>query len=248
MGGGNSMKAIARWLLKWYPSEWRHRYEDEMSAVIDAHHVTWRTLINLAFRAVHTRLFWERRGIWRTQFLVGSALISFLSLSAYVGVQQTLRQGANWPQRSIASNLSEALSNGESLSAVMPKEIVDVKHSLDPFVIVYNNSGVPIASSIRLNGQTPQLPPGVLEYTRAHGQDILTWQPERDARIAAVVTHYTGNGGGFVLSGRALRVVEGWEDLAFRLTLLAWGIVTAGFGITLAVVRRNKRLAKSAGK
>ena len=49
--------------------------------------------------------------------------------------------------------------------------------SLAPYLIVFDDAGRPIASSARLAGAPPVPPPGVFDYTRAAGEDRITWQP-----------------------------------------------------------------------
>lgn len=232
------MKAIARLMVRLYPNEWQSRYGDEMKATIDQHHVTWKTLFDLVSRATLAHLFWERRGLWRTQFLAGTTVLTFLCLFSYIGVQQWMRQGANQPQATMVSKLTTALSSGHSITPLRFTHVVNVEHSLTPFVIVYNQAGMPIASTVHLRGRTPRLPVGVLDYTRRHGRDVVTWQPQPDARIAAVIEPYSG---GFVLAGRALRVVEAQETFALNLAAMSWAALVAAFSILLGYVRMRHR-------
>jgi hypothetical protein len=126
----------------------------------------------------------------------------------YATVQQTLRQGANDPQIQMAEDIASSLENGENAASVIPPNQVDLSSSLGTFVILFDDRGNQTASSGVLHGQSPQLPGGVLDYTRQHGEDRITWQPERGVRIAAVVARYSGAVSGFVLAGRSMREVE----------------------------------------
>lgn len=236
----------AKWMLKLYPKMWRQRYEIEMLALLDEHQVSWRTLLDLTRGAARAQLFWQRRGIWRIQFLVGFAFVSFLCFATYAGVQQYMRQGANFPQESIVTQAVAGLSASsgqaaQSAAQVIPPYQVNVKRSLLPFVIVYDKQGDPIASNVVLNGKTPELPLGVLGYTRAHGVDRLTWQPQPDARIAAVIQYYSGNGGGYVLSGRGLRLVENGESELLHVIAITWASLIAALGLVLVANRRRYR-------
>ncbi|HLC44577.1 MAG: hypothetical protein A2722_00865 [Candidatus Doudnabacteria bacterium RIFCSPHIGHO2_01_FULL_50_11] len=87
---------------------------------------------------------------------------------------------------------------------------------------IYDDSGVPIASSGHLDGALPRLPQGVLDYARAHGENRVTWQPLTGVRVAAVVTRYSGQASGFVLAGRSLREVEAREGQLAMFSLAAW--------------------------
>jgi hypothetical protein len=47
---------LAIWLVRLYPRAWRRRYEAEMLALLDQHHVTVLTILNLLFGMVTARL------------------------------------------------------------------------------------------------------------------------------------------------------------------------------------------------
>ncbi len=94
-------------------------------------------------------------------------------------------------------------------------------------MIFYNEQGEVEASTGVLNNQSPQLPAGVLEYTRQHGEDRITWQPESGVRIAAVIVGYSGAKTGFVLAGRSLKEVENRIGQAELLTAGAWIVAMA---------------------
>jgi hypothetical protein len=147
------------------------------------------------------------KSIFKNWLIVGLVTTAFCGL-VYVTVQQMLRQGANDPQIQMAEDIARELENGGIIPAVMPANQVDLAHSLAPFVILFNDQGTQIASSGRLGGQSPAIPGGVLDYTRRHGEDRITWQPEPGVRIASVVIAYTGANPGFVLVGRSMREVE----------------------------------------
>jgi hypothetical protein len=78
-----------------------------------------------------------------------------------------------------------------------------------------------IASSVTLDGQTPELPAGVLDSTSELTENRITWQPANGVRIATVIVSYKN---GFVLAGRNMRDVE---DRVARLTVFT--------GLTLAL-------------
>ena len=155
---------------------------------------------------------------------------------AYLTVQQSLRQEANDPQIQMAEDAASALAQGPNPESLVPLSTVDIARSLAPFMIVYDDAGNVLASSAVLNGVTPDLPAGVLDYTRANAEDRVTWQPERGVRIAAVVVRYEGTQSGFVLAGRSLREVEvreaQTEQLAglILIVALAASLIAVAFG------------------
>jgi hypothetical protein len=44
-----------KWILELYPLAWRQRYQEEMLALLEQHHVTWRTVVDLLLGAVEAR-------------------------------------------------------------------------------------------------------------------------------------------------------------------------------------------------
>jgi hypothetical protein len=99
-----------------------------------------------------------------------------------------------------------------------------MRTSLEPYVIVFDREGNPIAASVTLNGHVPVPPHGVFEVASRNAIDHhFTWQPQRGVREAVVLTHFGGPAGrGFVLVGRSLRVVESQIILMTRLVMIAW--------------------------
>jgi hypothetical protein len=142
-----------------------------------------------------------------------AVVILAMSGLIHLAVQQDLRLGGNEPQVQMAEDAAAAMASGESALAVVPPGKVDLASSLAPFMIVYDDAGNVQASSGILGNQTPALPGGVLDYTRSHSEDRITWQPPPGVRIAAVVTRFEGPKSGFVLAGRSLREVEKRIDL-----------------------------------
>lgn len=151
---------------------------------------------------------------------------------SYLVIQQALRMGANDPQVQMAEDASVALAYSANVDQVVPSQKVDIGRSLAPFLIVYDSTGKVMASSATLQGVTPVLPPGVLDYVRIHGEDRVTWQPAPGVRIAAVIAPVETQAMGspaFVLAGRSLRESEARADQFLQLT-------AAGMLFTLIVV------------
>jgi hypothetical protein len=151
------------------------------------------------------------------------ASVIILSALIYGAVQQNIRMSANDPQIQIAEDLAAAFEADVPVPQ-QPAQI-DIAKSLSSYIIIYDENGKVVQGSGMLDGKTPGLPPGVLDYAKAHGEDRVTWQPKAGVRQAAVVIHYGGAHPGFVLAGRNLREVERRES---QLTLeVALGSITA---------------------
>lgn len=155
-------------------------------------------------------------------FLLQAVVITAIFISMYVVVQQLIRQSANYPQTQISEDIANTLASGSDPSLQIPQTNIDIAHSLSPFVIVYDELGRAISSNAYLDGTTPELPQGVLQTAKDHGQNRVTWAPRQDVRIASVVTYYFGKAKGYVLAGRSLREEEMKVDRLSKLILFGW--------------------------
>jgi hypothetical protein len=149
-----------------------------------------------------------------------AAAISLLSGLIYVTVQQAYRSGADDPQVQMAEDAARLLAAGQPADSILPEDQVDIDQSLAPYLILFDADGNPVASNARLHGQTPQPPAGVFDYTRQHGQNRVTWQPEPGVRSATVIVAVSGQQIGFVLAGRSLREVEVRESRLTQMVAL----------------------------
>ena len=165
-------------------------------------------------------------------WLPPAAVTTLLCGLVYLAVQQSLRWGANDPQIQMAEDAAAALAAGGTPVSVLPAGQVEISSSLAPFMVIYNDTGQPLASSGLLHGAAPLLPPGVLDYTRQNNEDRISWQPETRVRVAAVVVAYGGAQPGFVLAGRSLREVEKRESQIEQITGIAW-LVTLAVSLVL---------------
>jgi hypothetical protein len=158
--------------------------------------------------------------------------VTGLSAIAYGAVQQDLRQGANDPQIQMAEDAAASLNSGAEPSAVLPARQVELSSSLQPYVMVFDQTNQLVASSVTLYGQAPPFPSSVLDNQRGKGQDRITWQPEAGLRSAVVVQSWKN---GFVVVGRSLRLVEQREDQIMLLTVAVW-LMTLGATAVAALV------------
>ncbi len=173
-----------------------------------------------------------------TKLFIPLALITTITMGAlYFVAQQNLRTNANDPQIQIAEDLSAQLADGRTtiayINTIAP---VDISKTLSPFVFVYDDAGKMLAGTGKLAGENPSLPEGVLEATKKTGQDRITWQPQKDLRVALVIVRYEGDSSGFVAVGRSLREVEqresvlGWQVLVLWIVglVMILGMIIAG--------------------
>lgn len=145
--------------------------------------------------------------------------ISAFCLLVYATVQQVYRQNADDPQIQMAWDAADALDGGKAIEQIVPAERIDMSRSLAPFYIIYNADEQPVAGSGVLNDSLQTAPDGVLDYALANGENRLTWQPQPDTRIAAVIVPYKD---GFVLAGRNMREVEIREAQTSQFAGITW--------------------------
>ena len=137
----------------------------------------------------------------------------------YVAGQHQFRSSANDPAIQLAEDGVAALAAGGQ--PVFPStQVVELTQSVAPFVIVFDESGKVQRGTAVLDGSTPVPPEGVFTYARANGEDRFTWQPEQAVRLATVLAHNAGKGGGFVLGGTPLREVERRIDDLFGIVVV----------------------------
>lgn len=166
---------------------------------------------------------------WLPLAVVSTALCGL----AYLVGQQVLRQSADDPQIQMAQDTAAALSQGASPASLLPASRVEISQSLAPFIVVFDDHGKALGSSALLHGETPSLPAGVFEYVRRHGEDRISWQPERGVRMAAVIERYQGDAPGFVLAGRSLKEVEIREN---NIQMIAGAALLATWFFSLVAV------------
>lgn len=168
-------------------------------------------------------------------FLPPAAALVLSIGSAYAFVQQDMRIGANDQPQQLAEDSVIALDFGASPSDVAAGPTVDVASGLRPFVAIYNMGGTLIATNGSIAGASPAPPIGVLVAAQESGRNAVTWQPQADVRIAAVVLPWRA---GTVLAGRSLRLVEeriyGLTELAVLAAL--GGLLVVGATAVLAAI------------
>lgn len=148
----------------------------------------------------------------------------------YATVQQNFRQSANDPQIQMVEDTTRALEAGASAQSLVGTSQIEIDKSLAPYMVIYDENTNVIASNAKLNNEPPKPPKGVFSFTKEHGQDRITWQPEENVRSAIVMQHYNG---GYVLAGRSLREVELREA---KLTQQIEGVWIAGMLGALVLV------------
>ena len=153
---------------------------------------------------------------------VAAIIITGIILLVYACVQQVHRSSANDPQLQIARDLSAAISSGKSKNNLFQHDTIDLSQSLAVFTEIFDKNGNPLQSSGFLNGTLPKPPAGIFKYADANVEDVLTWQPENDVRMAMVFEKINAPAEGFVAAGRSLKETEVRESNLLKMVAIVW--------------------------
>lgn len=154
--------------------------------------------------------------------VAGAIIITGIMLCVYAAVQQTYRSSANDPQIQISRDLSYALSKGKSINKLLPADTIDLQQSLAVFTELFDDNGKPIQSTGLLNKQLPQPPQNVINYTKSHNENMITWQPQADVRMAMVFEKVNAGNIGYVAAGRSLKEIEIRESNLLKMIVITW--------------------------
>ena len=123
-------------------------------------------------------------------------------------------------------------------------DTIDIAQSLSTFVALYDANGKPLRSSGYLDGKMPELPAGVFDFAKSHGEHQVTWQPRSGVRMAMVIISSNSSPVGFVAAGRSLQEVEVREHNLVTMVFLGWiicvGLVLLHAGLQFYRNRQNK--------
>jgi hypothetical protein len=176
---------------------------------------------------------------------VAAIITTAIFLTIYATVQQAFRSTANDPQIQIARDLANDITKGKAVDAVLSKDTIDLTQSLALFTEIFDRNGKLLQSTGFINGALPQPPSGVIDFINANNEDVLTWQPQSDVRMAMVFEKVSSPVGGFVAVGRSLKETEVRESNLLKMVGIAWGLCMVAIVVHLLIqIYLSKRTAK----
>lgn len=139
--------------------------------------------------------------------------------------------------------MAAKINVGQDPAKVIPTDNIEISKSVAPYLIVFDDNGKVLATNAKLNGQDPKIPQGVLDFTKANGQDRVSWQPAPDVRSAIIVTHFSNSKiSGSVVAGRSLREPEKRVEMLGAQVGLAYIVTMAAtFFATLIFAETRKK-------
>ncbi len=161
-------------------------------------------------------------GTW----VVLAAIFTTVIGLVYVATQQTYRQTANDPQIEITEEISAAIAKGAPADQLIPSAGgTDIKTSLSAFAMIFDKDSKVLGSSAKLNDSDPIPPKAVFEAAAKNGRTMITWEPEKGTRVAAVITSVkSGEDTVYVLAGKNIREVEKRTVGLLYAVITAWVI------------------------
>jgi hypothetical protein len=183
----------------------------------------------------------------RSAWLIGCALFTVSCITAYGLARQGVRGAANYPQIDMAEEAAAQLADGVPVSPILDtsKGIADIAKTSLPFMAIYSEDKVSVGYTGSFNGEAPLPPSGVFEYALKHDQNVVTWQPEKNTRIALVVRHIKGKDSGYLLVGKSLRAAESQIASLTVLALIGWFV---GMALSFLLLVGLERLSKQASQ
>ena len=161
---------------------------------------------------------------WAVAFWLPAAVAVSVAAGAAYGVgQNVVRSAANDPQLQLAQEAAGELSAGAQAASVATGPRVDLATSLAVETTVVDHAGTILAATGYLDGIAVRPPLGALAAATSEEPRVVTWQPRRGVRMAAVIVPYAGSSGsGAVVVARSLRVVEQRDTRLLTLVAVGW--------------------------
>jgi hypothetical protein len=186
------------------------------------HDLSWRHEVSRPTRLAR----WQaRRGWW----IAGVLAITLAAGAVWLTYGLSLRNGGDRQPLQLAAHAAGQLTTGSPPDSVLPP-VINMASNPASFIIVYDPHHHVLASSGRLNGRTPGLPPGVLAWAASHGQDRITWQPQPGLREAAIIEPYRGPHPGFVLAAQSLQTISAQQrSLTWSIACIWLAALTLSF-------------------
>ena len=158
-----------------------------------------------------------------------AVVATVLTATSYVTTQQLTRSSVDDAPRAMAQRAADTLSRGGKPAGVTPGPPADLATDLGPFLMVFGPAGAVRASTARLDGAMPVVPPGVLAQARQHGIDRITWQPHPGVREAVIaMPWHSATTAGVVVAGASLAPAEARVGQLALLVFAGWLVAMVG--------------------
>ena len=160
-------------------------------------------------------------------------IISTVFGTLYVLVLQQNRLQANDIPTNVANEAANVLG---SITNIPENQIarLNVLETTNPFFMVYDLKGNPIAGSGYIDGKLAELPAGVIKHATPGKNHAVTWAPTENMRFATVTV---ASNKFYVTAGQSLANVERRADTLRKWWFLGYAI---SIGVTLTIFMATK--------
>jgi hypothetical protein len=242
-----SALGLYSYALRLYPAAFRERYHSQMIYAAHLQLEETRNLLRTCLSLAGDIAISLPGEHWRAATPASAGysgafaflLSAMVVLASIVGDGLSRRSADRQPQSLVAS-MRDRIAHGANPLSLMdgpPQEIANRAwlESAQPFIGLYDDTGKAIAGSATLRGRLPQPPSGIFRFTRVHGKEKVTWQPDPKIRVALTVEKLSG--GGFLLAGQSIVRTETQEIRMHMILIWVW----LGMMVTVAVVHLFSR-------
>jgi len=137
------------------------------------------------------------------------------------------------------------LKNNKSIDHFMSGDTIEISKSLAIFKVLYDANGQPLQATGLLDGGLPKMPKGVFDFAKSHGENVLSWQPRKEVRMAMVIKSVQSSGVAFVAVGRSLEEIEKREANLVNMIFMGWILCLAVLLFHWFAISFFKRIRKA---
>lgn len=120
----------------------------------------------------------------------------------------------------LATQVAKQLDAGLGLDSVN-MGATDLAKNPVPFVIIYDKQGKAVGGSGYLDSKLAVAPKGMLQHAKTNRNNIVTWQPKDNVRIASVTVATKDY---YVLGGQSLKSTEEHASKLFGLAAIGYAV------------------------
>jgi hypothetical protein len=167
--------------------------------------------------------------------------ITALCMLIFAAVQQLNRLTLYEQSAEVTQRILYGIKSGQDVPKnLLP--VVDLQYERGVFIVLYDAATNKAMETIMVDGKTVNVPVGVLNYAKAHGNHRVTWQPTKNVREAIIVTYVSGSRPVYVVVGKSVLEAESRIETIGKLILIGWFLTLVGsFVLSVVLLRISKQ-------
>lgn len=156
------------------------------------------------------------------KWILPISLLTVIFVTILVSAKSIIRNQADEELYTKGVNYRTSLQSGQPSRQLKDLEPVDPYESFSPIVILYDINQNVLGSNITKSRNIPQIPSGVLDYTRVNQINNVTWEPDNNIRLSAVIYKVEGKFNGFILIAKNLYYTEARINIVAKYTTIGF--------------------------